>query len=155
MELQCFVCSSEEDTKVSLLTSDPEARTKCYGICNKCSIVVCSGHGRRVKMPVEFLCILCVPEWLRRGDFSPRDPDDPIEPPVTPDVVTEAIAFAPEPVRSAVHKAMTEYLEKRGLGETANLGKRGLAIAAKAFSDASGVTEFLKAIEKERILEGS
>jgi hypothetical protein len=154
MELQCFVCAYE-DYKVSVLGNDPDAGSKCSGVCFECSIIVCNGHGHRLKSPKHFICILCVPDHIRRGEFVPRDPKDPVQPPVTPDMVIEAIGFAPEPVVSLVRKAMTAYMQSRNLGENADLGRKGLVVAANAFSDATGVTQFLKAMERERILEGS
>jgi hypothetical protein len=155
MELQCFVCAYASDYKVSVLGNDPEAGTRCSGVCFDCSIIVCNGHGHRLKSPKHFICILCVPDHIRRREFAPRDPNDPIEPPVTQEMVTDAIAFAPEPVVAKVGKAMTEYLESKHLGYNADLGQEGLEAAANAFSDATGVTQLLKAIELGRILEGS
>jgi hypothetical protein len=154
MELQCYICG-HPDYKVSIRADDADDKSKCSGSCHRCNIMVCNGHGERVKVEDRYRCALCIPEYIRDARFVPRKPDDPVQPPVTPEMVTKAIAFSTEPVIAKVGTAMTEYLRRRGLSENDALGKRGLEIAAKAFSDATGITQFLKALERERILEES
>jgi hypothetical protein len=111
---------------------------------------VCTAHGQRVASPPqdEYLCVLCVPSYIRKGGFPPRDPGDPDSPQSEMEQVLKAISFAPEPVLDAVQRVLVEYMQRRKLKENAPIGEEGRNLAAEAFSQAMNITQFLREVNR-------
>jgi hypothetical protein len=155
MELECYICSTPASVKVERFTGDSDALKFGHGICHVCSILVCKAHGQRLAGPpaAEYRCVLCVPSYIRKGGFPPRDPGDPTGPQTELDQLTEAISFAPDPVVAKVRAKVLEFMQRRNLKETVPLGQEGRNVAAEAFSEAMGITRFLREISRRVVME--
>jgi hypothetical protein len=155
MDFECFICSSPSHATVVRLSDDVDALKSGHGICHLCSIIVCKAHGQRVPGPpaAQYMCVLCVPTFIRKGGFPPLDPGDPTGPQTEIDQLIEAISFAPEPVLAKIRTALIEFMQRRKLKETAPVGQDGRNLAADIFSKEMGVTQFLREMNRRVVME--
>lgn len=155
MDLECFICSSPSATTVVRLSDDVDALKSSHGICHLCSIIVCKAHGQRVSGPpaAQYMCVLCVPSFIRKGGFPPLDPGDPAGPQTEIDQLVAAISFAPEPVLAKIRTELIEFMGRRRLRETAPVGQEERNFAADIFSKEMGVTQFLREMNRRVVME--
>ena len=155
MELKCYVCSSPVGTTVVRLDDDRDSLKFGHGICKSCNIVVCKAHGQRVdaQPSAQYMCVLCIPSFIRKGGFPPLDPGDPTGPQTEINQLVEAISFAPEPVLAKIRTELIEYMRLRNLDETAPLGQEGRNLAADIYSKEMGVTRFLREMNRRLVTE--
>jgi hypothetical protein len=146
MDLACYICSSSCATTVEGLDDAVDAVGFGHGICHLCSVIVCKAHGQRVPGPpaAQYMCVLCVPSFIRKGGFRPIEPGDPTGPQTEIDQLIEAISFAPEPVLTKIRTELIEFMRRQKLKETAPVGQAGRNLAADIFSEEMGVTQFLR-----------
>jgi len=155
MDLECYICSSPCAATMKRLDADVDALRFGHGICHLCSIIVCKAHGQRIPGPpaARYMCVLCVPSFIRKGGFPPLDPGDPTGPQTEIDQLIEAISFAPEPVLAKIRTELIEFMRRRKLKETAPVGQEGRNLAADIFSKEMGVTQFLWEMKRRVVME--
>jgi len=139
MILECFACGQPKGLIPRIIREEGEYRKGViWGICHRCGIVVCSGHGRRNENPYEFQCTYCTGDFIERGGFLPDEPGDPSSPDDLQRLV-DAISNVKVDIAQEVVKAVKHYLDKEDLPHSTRFGKEILEVAAKAYRVAAEV----------------
>jgi hypothetical protein len=149
MILECFACDQPQGLIPRIIREEGEYRKGViWGICHRCGIVVCSGHGRRNENPYEFQCTYCTGDFIERGGFLPDEPGDPSSPDDLERLV-DAISDLKVEIAQEVVKAVKHYLDEEDLPHSTRFGKQILEVAAKAYRVAADVP----ARRRERVPE--
>lgn len=149
MILECFACSQPHGLVPKIVQEEGNYKKgACWGICHKCGVAVCSGHGRRNENPYEYQCTYCTGDYIERGGFLPDDPSDPASP---DDIqsLADAISDVKVEIAEAVVNAVKRYLRDNDLPSSVRFDKEILEVAAKAYRAAAGIP----AKRKQPVLE--
>jgi hypothetical protein len=140
MIFECFACGQPQGLIPKIIHKEGESnKGVCRGICHRCGVVVCTGHGRRNENPYEFQCTYCTGDFIERGGFLP--PDDPSDPTSPDDLqrLVDAVSDLKVEIVEHVRQSVRRYLKDNDMPSSARFNNDVLEIAAKAYREVAGV----------------
>jgi hypothetical protein len=144
MNLSCYICDGPGPT-MEFILGRVSPLNACWGLCKVCGIAVCTGHGFRHETPDEYQCALCVGPGIKRHGGGGDGPQQPVKPGPTEDEFLRAYSELRIEILQEMRSRLDEYF--RDTFEPYRMDRRAREIAAAAFEDASGVTEFRQRLQ--------
>lgn len=139
MILECFACGQPNGLIPKIIHEEGEYKKGvCWGVCHRCGVVACSGHGRRNENPYEFQCTYCTGDFIERGGFLPDEPSDPTSPDDLQRLV-DAVSDLKVEIVEHVRQSVKRYLRDEDIPSSARFNKDVLEIAAKAYREVAGI----------------
>jgi len=144
MNLACYICDGPGPT-MEFIVGRVSPVNACWGLCKVCGIAVCTGHGRRHETPDEYQCALCVGPRIERHGGGGDGPQQPVKPGPTEDEFLRAYSDLRIEIMQEIRSRLDEYFRDRIAPY--RMDRRAFEIAAAAFEEAAGVTEFRRRLE--------
>lgn len=147
MIFACFACSQPDGLIPKIIHEEGDYKKGvCWGICHKCGIVVCSGHGRRNEVPYEYQCTYCTGDFIERGGFLSDDPSEPTSPGDLQTLVN-AISDLKIEIVKYIENSVEGYMRDKDIPISSRFDEDVLKVAAQAYRKVAKIPE------KQRVKE--